>query len=79
MAQAVVVCYALFDPLFAAAMLVGCGEVDAEVHLDHLDQLSHECQRFPLNHFLDLNCVYLHIKLAAALAFPCSLFFHTTN
>jgi hypothetical protein len=30
--QAVVVC-ALFDPLFAAAMLTRCGEVDAAIHL----------------------------------------------
>ncbi len=69
MVQAVVVCYALFDPLFAA-VLAGCGEVDAEVRPD---QLSHECQHFRLDHFLDPNCVCLHIKLAAALAFPCSL------
>jgi hypothetical protein len=32
MAQAVVVCYALFDPLVAAAVLAGRGEADAEVH-----------------------------------------------
>ncbi len=50
MVQAVVVCYALFDPLFVAIVLVGSGEVDAEVHHD---QLSHECQHFLLDHFLD--------------------------
>jgi hypothetical protein len=98
MVQAVVVCYALFDPLFVAIMLVGSGEVDAKVYHD---QLSHECQHFLLDHFLDPNCVYytssyerqhflldhfldpncvcLHIKLVATPAFPCSLFFHTTN
>ncbi|KAH9557665.1 hypothetical protein CY35_07G096100 [Sphagnum magellanicum] len=32
MAQAVIVCYALFDPLVAAAVLAGRGEADAEVH-----------------------------------------------
>ncbi len=59
MAQALVVCYALFDPLFAAAVLAGCGEADAEVHPD---QLSHERRRFLLDHFLDPNCVCLRVE-----------------
>jgi hypothetical protein len=32
MVQDVVVCYALFDPLFVVAMLFGCGEANAEIH-----------------------------------------------
>ncbi len=33
MTQVVVICYVWFDPLFAVAMLAGCGETDVEVHL----------------------------------------------
>jgi hypothetical protein len=76
MVQVVVVCYALFNPLFVVVVLAGCGVVDDEVHFD---KLSHERQCFLFDHFLDANCVCSLIKLATTLAFPCSLFFHTTN
>jgi hypothetical protein len=32
MAKAIVVCYTLFDLLFAIAKLTRCGKVDAKVH-----------------------------------------------
>jgi hypothetical protein len=52
MAQAVVVCYALFDPLFAVAVLAGCGEADAEVHLIISINLAMSVNAFLLTIFL---------------------------
>jgi hypothetical protein len=52
MAQAIVVCYALFNPLFAVVVLARCGKANAKIHFDHLINLAMSVNAFLLTIFL---------------------------
>jgi hypothetical protein len=67
MVEVIIVCYTLFDLLFAITELVKHGKVDVEVHLL---QLNHDHQHFFLDHSLDPNCVLsLLVTTLALVAF----------